>query len=993
MAKKKAAVEMAVDKNIETQSFEDEMGQSYIDYAMSVISERALPDVRDGLKPVQRRVLYDMEDLNISHDKPHRKSARIVGDTMGRLHAHGDSSIYGTVVHMSQEWNYNHPLVDKHGNMGSIEGDGAAAMRYCVAGRSLVSTSEGLIPIEEIAGETELNSDNPIDIQVKSRNGAINESHVLFNSGEHECLLIILNNGQCLACTENHPVLIRKQGRKIWRLAKDIHPKERCVIDTDISNALFGKNDNLEEAIELAKAFDKEDENLFMPSQVLRGTRMYILTYLRVLLGTDRIFTTKSNEYASAFQTIMQTQLGILCKRVYDYKTKYITITPAHHGERIKLEGIRSIRKMKKKLVVYSLRVDSECHSFTTNSFVSHNTEVRLSKITEDAVLDGLKNDTVDFVPNFDDTDKEPALLPVKIPNLLISGSEGIAVGMACSIPTHNLGEAIEAAKLYMSRKNVTLDELLEVMPGPDFATGGIIANKKDLRDIYRTGNGKIRIRGKTEITEIDGKPCIVIKEIPATMIGRIDRFIMSIADLIRDKKAPDITNVSNMSGKEGINIIVELRKGSSAQRNLNILYKKAKLEDTFSFNMLAVEDGEPKTYSLMEYLKSFVDFQMEINTRKYKNILEKKNREREIKEGLVRAIDEIDTIIAVLRGSKNKKLVFSCLTSGVTEGIKFKTKALEKAASKLSYSELQAGEILSMQLQRLIGLEAEALQAELDECNKKIKECEGYLSSPVKMKNRIKQDMDAIKKEYAIPRKTQISDESEVVLEKQEVEQQDYYFVCDKFRYAKLLDESTYQRNAESINTDYRYCIKISNTDKLLMFTDSGKMHSIKVMQIPLGNYKAKGSPLENLSNLTTTENIVGICSLADIVESRILVSLSNGYVKFVKGSEFEVSTRSTYFAKPADGEKIICASPDTGDEVVLHTKEGFWSRFKAAEISEMGKSAKGVKGVSLRASDELTEVFQGDSKSEFESNGNTYPFTKIKLQKRGGVGTKSKL
>ena len=424
----------------------------------------------------------------------------------------------------------------------------------------------------------------------------------------------------------------------------------------------------------------------------------------------------------------MQTQLGILCKRVYDYKTKYITITPAHHGERIKLEGIRSIRKMKNKLVVYSLRVDSECHSFTTNSFVSHNTEVRLSKITEDAVLDGLKNDTVDFVPNFDDTDKEPALLPVKIPNLLISGSEGIAVGMACSIPTHNLGEAIEAAKLYMSKKNVTLDELLEVMPGPDFATGGIIANKKDLMDIYRTGNGKIRIRGKTEITEIDGKPCIVIKEIPATMIGRIDRFIMSIADLIRDKKAPDITNVSNMSGKEGINIIVELRKGSSAQRNLNILYKKAKLEDTFSFNMLAVEDGEPKTYSLMEYLKSFVDFQIEINTRKYKNILEKKNREREIKEGLVRAIDEIDTIIAVLRGSKNKKLVFSCLTSGTTEGIKFKTKALEKAASKLSYSELQAGEILSMQLQRLIGLEAEALQAELDECNKKIKECEGYL-------------------------------------------------------------------------------------------------------------------------------------------------------------------------------------------------------------------------------------------------------------------------
>lgn len=987
---------MPTDKNIVTESLEDEMSKSYIDYAMSVIIERALPDVRDGLKPVQRRVLYDMHMLHIGHDQPYRKSARIVGDTMGKYHPHGDSSIYGALTHMSQDWVFPLPLIDKHGNMGSIEGDGAAAMRYCVVGDTLVNTQKGLMYIDRIVPKTKRNSDNRCNIRVKSVQGKINSCHTLFNSSYQEVIQVNLTNGMSLKATGNHPILVYAGNRKYkWCLVENLKPGMEAIIDNNPDNAMYGRNNTLSEAVDMAGKFRRNDENYYIPWCVLKGTKMYLITYVNNLFNGKDVLITKSERFASALQIMMYTQLGMSTKKSYNQKTKEFILTKTKKMVRYERVKIKSCYKLKDKQIVYSLKVDSTCHSFTGNGFINHNTEARLSELTEKNMLDGLGSDMVDYVPNFDETEKEPVLLPSKYPNLLVSGTEGIAVGMASSIPTHNLGEVIDAAKLYLSKKNITLDELLSVMKGPDFATGGIIANKSAIMDIYRTGNGKLRVRGKAEKGEENGCPRIIITEIPPTMIGRIDKFMQSVADLMRDKKAPDIVNISNLSSKEGIKIVVELRKGSSYEKNLNILYKKAKLEDTFSVNMLAVENGQPKVYPLMDYLESFTRFQIEINTRKYRNLLEKRKRDREIKEGLIRAVDVIDIIIAILKGSKNKKQATDCLINGKTEGISFKTKVLEKAASKLMFTELQANEILSMQLSRLIGLEIDALKKELDSCNKDIEEYNGYLESTTKMKNRIKSDLDTIKKEFAIPRKTQILDEAEVVLGKEEIQEYFYYLVCDKFRYVKLLDEPTYQRNVDNIPSDYRYCVRISNLDKLLIFTDTGKMHSLKAMQVPLCRYKLKGTPLENLSNLESNENVLFLCPLSQITGDNgknILFFTRKGLVKSVPGEEFNITTKTTNAAKMGEGDLMshICLMDDK--EAVIGTRNGMWIRFSVNEISVQKRNSAGVRSIQLKGGDEVEKVFTGDSSSEFNHNGMQYPFSKIRLSKRGGSGTKTK-
>ena len=492
--------------------YSDVMQKSYIDYAMSVIVARALPDVRDGLKPVQRRTLYDMHELGIKYDKPYRKCARIVGDTMGKYHPHGDSSIYEALVVMAQDFKKGMTLVDGHGNFGSIEGDGAAAMRY---------------------------------------------------------------------------------------------------------------------------------------------------------------------------------------------------------------------------------------------------TEARLEKVTQEAFLSDLDKDVVDFVPNFDETGKEPEVLPARVPNLLVNGSEGIAVGMATSIPPHNLGEVVDAVKAYMADSKLSDEALLDYVHGPDFPTGGIVINKDDLKEIYRTGQGKIKLRGKVVFEKGKGseKDRLVITEIPYTMIGaNIGKFLNDIYTLVETKKTNDIVDISNQSSKDGIRIVLELRKNADVENLKNMLYKKTKLEDTFGVNMLAVADGRPETLGLRSIIEYFLDFQYEITTRKYRTMLAKELEKKEIQEGLIKACDVIDLIIEILRGSKNIKQAKTCLMQGVTEGIKFKTKVSERAASKLRFSERQASAILEMRLYKLIGLEIEALQKEYDETVKNIAAYEDILENHSSMTKVIKKELDAIKKAYAVP-------------------------------------------------------------------------------------------------------------------------------------------------------------------------------------------------------------------------------------------------
>ena len=743
-------------ENIIRTDYSEIMQKSYIDYAMSVIISRALPDVRDGLKPVQRRTLYDMYELGIRYDRPYRKCARIVGDTMGKYHPHGDSSIYEALVVMAQDFKKGKTLVDGHGNFGSIEGDGAAAMRY---------------------------------------------------------------------------------------------------------------------------------------------------------------------------------------------------------------------------------------------------TEARLEKLTQEVFLEDLDKNVVDFVPNFDETEKEPSVLPVKIPNILVNGAEGIAVGMATSIPPHNLGEVIDGVKAYMKDNEISVRGLMRYVKGPDFPTGGIIVNKDDLRKIYETGSGKLRIRGRVSVEKLKGgKKQLVITEIPYTMLGaNIGKFLNDVAALVETKKTTDIVDISNQSSKEGIRIVLELKKDTDVENLTNMLYKKTRLEDTFGVNMLAVADGRPETLSLKQIMEYHVEFLFEITTRKYNTLLARETEKQEVQEGLIKACDVIDLIIEILRGSKNRDQVKKCLVEGVTEGIRFKTKTSEKAASKLRFTERQASAILDMRLYKLIGLEIEALQAEYEQTMKNIAFYRDVLDHYDSMAAVIMEELDAIKKEYGTKRRTSIENAEEAVYEEKKMEEMEVCFLMDRFGYMKLIDKNAYERNKEAANSENRYVISCMNTDKICLFTDTGRMHTIKAADIPLVRFRDKGTPADNLSNYdSSSEQILYVAPVSQIRQDVLLFVTKTSMCKLVEGGEFDVAKRTIASTKLAEEDSLIfVGSASEMEQVVLQSAGGSFLRFLKQEISTMKKTAIGVRGMRLVKDDCLEHAYLlgGQKDYTITFHDKPYALNKVRLAKRDTKGVKPRI
>ena len=740
------------EKIIKTE-YSDTMQKSFINYAMSVIIARALPDVRDGLKPVQRRTLYDMYELGIRYDRPYRKSARIVGDTMGKYHPHGDSSIYDALVVMAQDFKKEIPLVDGHGNFGNIEGDGAAAMRY---------------------------------------------------------------------------------------------------------------------------------------------------------------------------------------------------------------------------------------------------TEARLQKITQDAMLADLDKDVVDFVPNFDETEKEPSVLPCRFPNLLVNGSEGIAVGMATSIPPHNLGEVVDAMKAYMQNENITTRELLHYVKGPDFPTGGIVCNKDELLDIYETGVGKIKLRGVVDVEKgKNGKLNLVISQIPYTMIGaNISKFLQDIAALYESKKAPEIVDISNQSSKEGIRIVIELKKDTDVENFKNLLYKKTRLEDTFGVNMIAIADGRPETLGLKSIIAKNVAFQYEVATRKYTNLLNKELEKREIQEGLIRACNIIDLIIEILRGSKDRNMVKTCLTSGVTDGIHFRSKESRIMASQLNFTEKQANAILDMRLYKLIGLEIDALMKEHEETTANIYRYEDILERRDSMAQVIMQDLDNLKKEYNSPRLTRIENAEEAVYEERKQEEMEVMFLMDRFGYCKTIDMSAYERNKDTVHAEMKYIVKCKNTGKICVFTNIGLLHTIKVSDIPFGKFRDKGMPVDNISNYDSAkEEIITITSQSELNLYRLLFVTKQAMCKIVSGGEFDVAKRAVAATKLNEEDELVSVVVLTEQQnVILQSANGFFLRFPIEEISVMKKNAVGVRGIRLNEGDYIENVYytgmENDQSITYKNKN--IEISKIKLGKRDAKGTK---
>ena len=709
-----------MEENIIKTEYSEIMQKAYIDYAMSVIVARALPDVRDGLKPVQRRTLYDMYELGIRFDKPYRKSARIVGDTMGKYHPHGDASIYDALVVMTQDFKKGLPLVDGHGNFGNIEGDGAAAMRY---------------------------------------------------------------------------------------------------------------------------------------------------------------------------------------------------------------------------------------------------TEARLQKVTQEGLLADLDKNVVDFVPNFDETEKEPQVLPAKFPNLLVNGSEGIAVGMATSIPPHNLGEVIEATKAYMKNEQISTRELMKYLKGPDFPTGGIVTNKDELLSIYRTGTGKMKVRGKVDIEKAKGgKINVVISEIPYPMIGaNISKFLSDVAALSESKKTLDIMDISNQSSKEGIRIVIELKKDADADNFINLLYKKTRLEDTFGVNMLAICDGKPEIMGLKQIIRKNVEFQFEVATRKYNNLLEKEKEKREVQEGLIKACNVIDLIIEILRGSKDRSMAKKCLVEGATDGIRFKSKESKIMAAQLMFSERQANAILEMRLYKLIGLEIEALIKEHEETVANIYRYEDILSRRDSMIQVLINDLDQLKKEFSHRRRTLIDNCEEAVYEEKKQEEMELIFLMDRFGYAKTVDPATLERNREAAYAESRFLFSCKNTGKICIFTDVGQLHTIKVSDLPYGKFRDKGVPIDNISNFSSTrEKIVLVTSQTELNLYRVVFATSQAMLKIVDGGEFDVSKRTVSATKLAEDDRVVCVHVlKDKTNIVLRTKDGYFLRFPLSEIPEKKKGAVGVRGMKLTLGDYVEEVY----------------------------------
>jgi DNA gyrase subunit A len=624
-------------------------------------------------------------------------------------------------------------------------------------------------------------------------------------------------------------------------------------------------------------------------------------------------------------------------------------------------------------------------------------TEARLQEVTEEAFLADLDKDVVDFVPNFDENEKEPSVLPVKIPNFLINGSEGIAVGMATNTPPHNLAEVIDAQIALMEDPSLTNKDLMRYVKGPDFPTGGIVVNKNDLPEIYETGVGKVRLRGRTEIEKgRAGHINLVITEIPYTMIGAgIGKFLSDVAALAEKKVTNDIIDITNQSDKEGVRIVIELRKDTDIENFKNLLYKKTRLEDTFGVNMLAIRDGRPETLSLREILKANTDFLYQTTTRKYENLLEKERKKREIQEGLIKAVNVIDLIIEILRGARDRKTVKNCLVNGETGGIRFRSEESEIMATQLAFTEAQADAILDMRLYKLIGLELEALIKEHDETVANIYRYEDILEERDSMTQVLRGELTQIRDKYARERRTEIVQaEAAVYTVKDEEEDRDLLFVMDRFGYAKTMDPSLYDKNKEAVESGYKHYFICRSTGRICLFTDAGVLHTVKVSDLPMGKLRDKGVPIDNVGNYDSTkEEIILACSQSELNLYRLLFVTANGYVKIVSGGEFETRMKTMNATKLAEGDTLVYAGVITDEKyAVLISRNGYLLKFPLEQISEMKKTAAGMQGMKLGKEDlvEKAMMIRDRETETFVYRETEVDLNRVRTSVRNGKGTK---
>jgi DNA gyrase subunit A len=893
---------------IEPVDIQQEMQRSYIDYAMSVIVGRALPEVRDGLKPVHRRVLYAMYDSGFRPDRSHAKSARSVAETMGNYHPHGDASIYDTLVRMAQPWSLRYPLVDGQGNFGSPGNDPPAAMRYCCSGDTLVGLPEGRsIRIADVVSSAKPNSDNAIDLKVLDRNGAPVSADRLFHSGEHPTFRVQTVDGHEVTGTSNHPLLclvnVGGVPTLLWKLIEEIRPGDWAVMSAEC--VAYARNTPTTACI--APTVDE-----------VPGLAEFLRLYA-------------NDADASAIATDLTDGRF--------YYAKVASVTEA---------GVQP---------VYSLRVETDDHAFLTNGFVSHNTEARLTPLAME-MLREIDEETVDFIPNYDGRVQEPTVLPSRFPNLLANGSGGIAVGMATNIPPHNLRELADAVfwalDNYDADEETTLAAVTQRVKGPDFPTAGLIVGSQGIADAYKTGRGSIRMRGVVEVEEARGRTSLVITELPYQV--NHDNFITSIAEQVRDGRLTGIANVEDQgSERVGVRIVVELKRDAVAKVVLNNLYKHTQLQTSFGANMLAIVDGVPRTLRLDQLIRHYVEHQLDVIVRRTTYRLRKANERAHILRGLVKALDALDEVIALIRASETVDIA----RAGLIE--------------LLDVDEIQAQAILDMQLRRLAALERQRIIDDLAKIEAEIADLEDILAKPERQRGIVHDELEEIVDKHGDDRRTKIIAADGEVNDEDLIAREDVVVTITETGYAKRTKTDLYRsqkRGGKGVqgaglkqDDIVRHFFVCSTHDWILFFTTQGRVYRAKAYELPEASRTARGQHVANLLAFQPEERIAQVIQIRGYEDAPYLVlATRNGLVKKTKLTDFDSNRSGGIVAiNLRDSDELVGAVLCSSEEdLLLVSANGQSIRFSATDeaLRPMGRATSGVQGMRFNADDYLLSL-----------------------------------
>ncbi|MEO2152978.1 MAG: DNA gyrase subunit A [Aquificota bacterium] len=928
---------------------EEEAKQSYLDYAMSVIIGRAIPDARDGLKPVQRRILYGMYEIGLLPNKPYKKSARVVGHILSFYHPHGDQAVYDTLVRMAQPFTMRYPLIDGQGNFGSIDGDPAAAMRYCVVGNTLVLTDKGLIPIEEIVPNSEPNSDNDIDLKVVSLDRKIHKADKFFNSGTHPVLKVTTDLGLEIEGTFNHPVLVWKRNSEgkpqfEWKLLEQVEEGDYLV---GISNSrYFPTEENIsEEEIPylVEEVFSpSEDTDSSLPTvavskklllnKVFSSSEKLQLKFLKALLAKvgkefkEKLLLEFSDEETARFVQIALINHGVVLKRDKNLlwvenrkKNQILEELENNRNQKWKYLLTKVVRKEFTGLKpVYSVRVQSKCHSFVANGIINHNTEARLTPLAVE-MLEDIDKDTVDWQPNFDGSVNEPKVLPSKFPNLLCNGSTGIAVGLATSIPPHNLKEVAKALIAVAENPQITTEEIVEkYIKAPDFPTGAIIENtKEDLIKIYKKGKGSIHLKAKIHVEkQKGGKELIVITELPY-QVNKAD-LIKRIAQLARDKKIKNITDLRDESDKEGIRIVIEVSRYGEPEKIIQQLLKHTQLKKNFPVNMVVLIDGEPKQVGLKELLWQFVKHRLEVITRRTKYFLRKAEKRLHIVEGLLKAVSDIDRVIEIVRNSQTAD--------------EAKTRLVEE----FNLTPTQAQAVLDLKLQRLTSLETKALQEEAQKLKNQIEDYKNILLKQARKIDIFKQELQELVKKYGDDRRSFVE------------------YIQGEFSKGLIpvvvYKDGTVQPLEDEEQRDFDKpvvgLLKVSAKEGLYIATNLGRTYWVT------GDKLFKTTKVK----LKEGEKIIGVFRKEF---GRLLIATKKGYVKKLSLEDFKYTRAGSPIIKLTEGDEVvgIWEAQDWGD-ILIYTEKGKILRFPTNKVTTTGPSSKGSVGIKLDKGDSVSGI-----------------------------------